>query len=163
MRTWTLRIIGALNILFTVLALLYLAGMLQMHWNRWPSSATSSDWVIFVFLLAISVYIVVHLAYCGIDLIKLDESALLPCLLLFASETLGVWLSVWVLWLMLPPSMGKIIFGLWEVAISPVHVEVLSGYSTVGFVVSLTLLLTRRGAPKGVSEGKALKETAASG
>lgn len=147
-----MRVVGALNGLFAVFALVYTAGILWMHWNRWPSSATRFDWVVFALLLGISVYIVVHLAYYGIKLIKNDESAVLPCLILFAVETLGVLLSVWVLWLMLPPSMNKIIFGLWEVALSPLDVEVLWGYSVLGFIVTLILLVSRRSAHKTSSE-----------
>jgi hypothetical protein len=134
-----------------------------MHWKRWPNLATGSDWLIFALLLAISVYLVVHLAYCGICLIRKDESALLPCLLLFAAETLGVLLSIWILWTMLPPSMGKVIFGLWEVALSPIDVEALPGFSTLGFVVTLTLLLTRGDAPGSVSEPGAGAETPSGG
>jgi hypothetical protein len=155
--------VGILNLLFAALALLYLAGMLWIHWNRWPNSATRSDWVVFGLLLAISVYVVVHLAYYGKNLIKKDESALLPCLLLFGTETLGVLVSVWVLWLMLPSSMGDITFGLWSVALSPIDFEVLSGYSALGFVVTLGLLLTRRGALNGLSEDTAAKVTATGG
>lgn len=144
MRTWTMRIVGGLNVLFAALALWYLEEMIRMKWNRWPSSATGTDWVVFAVLLAISVYLVVHLAFYGIRLMKKNEAALLPCILLFAVESVGVYLSVVILWLVLPQSMNKIIFGLWWVALSPIHVEGLSGYSVLGFVVTLTLLLTRR-------------------
>lgn len=160
MRKWAMRIVGALNVLFAILALSYLEEMLRMHWNKWPSSATSSDWVIFAFLLAISVYLVVHPAYLGIRLIKKHESALLPCILLFAAETLGVFSSVVVLWLMLPRSMSKVIFGLWSVALSPIDVEVFSGYSLIGFVATLTLLLSRKGVLKTLSEDVAPTEIA---
>jgi hypothetical protein len=42
--------------------------------------------------------------------------------------------------------MSKIVFGLWEVALSAFDVQVLSGYALFGFVVTLTLLISRRGA-----------------
>jgi hypothetical protein len=146
-----MRIIGALNVLFAALALLYLAGMLRMHWGKWPTSATSSDWVVFAVLLTISVYLAVHLAYLGIRLIKNHESALLLCIVLFAAETLGVVLSVVVLWGNLPRSMAKITFGLWEIALPPIDVEVLSGYSVLGLAATLTLLLSRKGVLKTLS------------
>jgi hypothetical protein len=153
MRTWTMRIVGGLNVLFAALALWYLEEMIRMKWNRWPSSATGTDWVVFAVLLAISVYLVVHLAFYGIRLMKKNEAALLPCILLFAVESVGVYLSVVILWLVLPQSMNKIIFGLWWVALSPIHVEGLSGYSVLGFVVTLTLLLSRRNRLKPISAG----------
>lgn len=143
-RRWTMPVIGILNILFGIVASWYFAAMIQIHWNKWPGSATRNDWGIFFLLAVVSMYLVVHLAYCGIRLIKGDETALLPCFLLFAAETFGVFVSVWVLWMMLPQSMNKVIFGLWSVALSPIDIEVLYGYSPLGFVVTLTLLLSRR-------------------
>jgi hypothetical protein len=148
-----MRIIGGLNILFAALALWYLEEMIRMKWNRWPTSATGGDWLVFAVLLATSVYLVVHLAYYGIKLLKKNEAALLPCILLFAAESLGVYLSVLILWNILPQSMHKIIFGLWWVALSPIHFEGFSGYSVVGFVVTLTLLLSRRNRLKPLSAG----------
>jgi len=146
MRKRAMRILKTLNILFGVLALLYSAQLIRMHWNRWPGSATRIDWSIFFLLLAISVYMVVHLAYCGIRLIKEVESALMPCFLLFAAESLGVLASIWASWMMLPRSMDKVIFGLWSIALSPIDVQVFSGYSLLGVVATLTLLLVRRSA-----------------
>jgi hypothetical protein len=139
-----MRIIGALNIVFGVLSFWFFAGMIQMHWGKWPSSATGNDWAIFFLIAAISTYLVAHLGYCGIRLIKLDESALLPCILLFALEMLGFLLSTWILWLILPRSMNKVIFGLWEIALSPIAIEVAYGYSFLGFLITVALLLSRR-------------------
>jgi len=146
MRTWTMRILGVLNLLFGVGGLCYFAESLFVHWNKWPPSATKCEWAIFAILLVISTYFVVHLGYCGLRLIRSDESAILPSCILFAAGNIGELLSVQVFWLIVPLSMSKIVFGLWEVALSAFDVQVLSGYALFGFVVTLTLLISRRGA-----------------
>jgi hypothetical protein len=158
-----MRIVGALNVLFAALALSYLEEMLRMHWNKWPSSATTRDWVVFAFLLTISVYLVVHLAYLGVRLIEKHESALLLCTLLFATETLGAVLSVWAWWGMHPASMNKVIFGLWWIALSPIDVEVFSGYSILGLVATLSLLFSRKGVLKTFAGDAASPGTVTSG
>ena len=80
MRVWALRIIGLLNILFAIFALLFEAVAL-LSGGKFPTKVTPTpmDWVIFALLLAVSNYLVVHPALYGIRLIRKDESALLPC------------------------------------------------------------------------------------
>lgn len=151
MRIWTMRIVGVLNVLFAALSLTYLAGMLNIHWNRWPASATARDWAIFALLLTLSVYLVVHVAFYGIRLLKHNESAVLPCLLLYAAQTLGAMAGYWVIWLVLPQSMMNISFGLWSVALTPLDVQVLSGFTIFGVLATLFLLFTRKRIPKGQS------------
>lgn len=92
MRAWTMRIIGLSNILFAAFALLFEAVAL-LNGGKFPTKVppTAMDWVIFTLLLAVSNYLVVHPALYGIRLIRKDESALLPCALLFAAQTLLIY------------------------------------------------------------------------
>lgn len=148
MRTWAMRIVGLLNILFAIFGLLIEVTTLWFGWGRWPGSATPVDWAIFALLLAISVYLVVHPAIYGIGLVKKDESALLPCAVLFAAQML-TFLGVWILFFALGRSMPEIVSGLWCFAILSIQYSVLYGYSTLGLIVTITLLLLRRVAAKG--------------
>jgi hypothetical protein len=144
MRTWTMRILGAFNLAFGAVSLSYLAGMLSMHWHKWPASAARSDWVLFVILLSLNIYLTIHLGYCGIRLIRRDDNALVPACALFAAQILCCLLNFVIVWLILPLSMGSITFGFWDVALSGLDLQVLSGYAPVGFVVTLILLASRR-------------------
>jgi hypothetical protein len=146
MRAWALRIIGLLNILFAIFALLF-EGVALLSGGKFPTKVTptSMDWIIFALLLAISNYLVVHPALYGIRLIRKDESALLPCALLFAAQTLVFTLGVYIMlyW----RSMLEIVTGLWVFAVLPIQFSVAFGYSTIGLVVTITLLtLSRRAA-----------------
>jgi hypothetical protein len=148
MRAWTLRIIGLSNILFAIFALLFEAVAL-LSGGKFPTKVTPAptDWVIFTLLLAVSNYLVIHPALYGIRLIRKDESALLPCALLFAAQTLVFALFVYILlyW----RSKLEIISGLWVFALLPIQFSVAFGYSTIGLVVTITLLtLSRRAARK---------------
>jgi hypothetical protein len=146
MRAWALRIIGLLNILFAIFALLF-EGVALLSGGKFPTKVTPTpmDWIIFALLLAVSNYLVVHPALYGIRLIRKDESALLPCALLFAAQTLVFTLGVYIMlyW----RSMLEIVTGLWVFAVLPIQFSVAFGYSTIGLVVTITLLtLSRRAA-----------------
>ena len=143
MRVWTMRILGVLNLLGIAGGLSYLAGMIWMHWRRWPTTASEVDWAVFWLLLALNLYLAGHLAYCSIRLIRRDESALLPAFLLQGAQIFSIAADVEIFWLILPRSMSKIIFGLWEVALSGMDLQVFTGIAPVGFVVLLILMLSR--------------------
>jgi len=147
MRTWAMRIIGLLNILFAIFALLFEFVALWIG-GKLPgsSSATPIDWVIFTILLAVSNYLVVHPALYGISLIRKDESALLPCALLFAAQLLVFTLGAYILiyW----RSMLEIVTGLWVFAVLPIEFSVAFGYCTIGLAVTITLLAVSRRAAK---------------
>jgi hypothetical protein len=157
-----MRIVGLLSIAFAIFALLFELTVLWQGWGRLPgsSSATQMDWVIFALLLAISVYLVVHPARYGISLIKKDESALLPCAVLFAVQILAFLLCVWI-GLSLPRSKDGIVYGLWVFAILPIQFSVLFGPSALGLVVTLTLLLSRGAAIKEATKNARTSETLA--
>ena len=149
MRAWTLRIIGLLNILFAIFALLFEAVSLFVAEGKFPTKVppTPMDWVIFTVLLAVSNYLVVHPALYGIRLIRKDESALLPCALLFAAQTLLFILGVYMLFF--GRSMRELVTGFWVFALLPITYSAAFGYSTIGLVVTITLLiLSRRAAVK---------------
>jgi hypothetical protein len=123
MRAWALRIIGLLNILFAIFALLF-EGVALLSGGKFPTKVTPTpmDWIIFALLLAVSNYLVVHPALYGIRLIRKDESALLPCALLFAAQTLVFTLGVYIMlyW----RSMLEIVTGLWVFAVLPIQFSV---------------------------------------
>lgn len=148
MRAWIMRIIGLSNILFAIFALSFEAVAL-LTGGKFPTKVTPTtmDWVIFTLLLAVSNYLVVHPALYGVRLIKKDESALLPCALLFAVQTLVFALFVYILiyW----RSKLEIESGLWMFALLPIQFSVSFGYSIIGLVATITLLaLSRRAARK---------------
>lgn len=148
MRAWSLWIIGLLNILFAIFALLFEAVALFIG-GKFPTKVTPTpmDWVIFTFLLVVSNYLVVHPALYGIRLIRKDESAVLPCALLFAAQTLLFALGVYIL--LFWRSKIEIVAGFWVFAVLPIQFSVAFGYSTIGLVVTITLLtLSRRAARK---------------
>ena len=148
MRTWIMRIIGLSSILFATFALLFEAVALLIG-GKFPTKVTPTamDWVIFALLLAVSNYLVAHPALYGIRLIRKDESALLPCALLFASQTLVFALGVYVL--LYGRSVREISTGLWLFAVLPIQFSVVFGYSTIGLVAIIALLtFSRRAARK---------------
>ena len=153
MKAWTMRILGALNILFGVADLYYFTWMVSIHWNKWPASASVGDWEIFWALLVLSLTLIGYQVHCGIELIKKKESSLLPTCILFAAQSVLFFLSVWVLWILLPLSMSNIIFGLWEVALSPLDPHLLVGYPSMAAIVTLILLILRRKSGRNSSEG----------
>jgi hypothetical protein len=144
LKTWTMRILGLLNILFAVFALFFEAAALWLSRARFPTKVTPTpmDWVIFALLLAVSNYLVVHPALYGVKLIRKTESAILPCALLFAAQTLVFVIGVYTLlyW----RSMLDIVTGLWLFALLPIEFSVGYGYSTLGLVVTITLLILSR-------------------
>ena len=154
MRAWTLRIIGLLNILFAIFALFFEAVALALIFSgcKFPTKVppTPMGWVIFTFLLAVSNYLVVHPALYGIRLIRKDESALLPCALLFAAQTLMFALGVYIL--LFWRSMLDIVTGFWVFAVLPIQFSVVFGYSTIGLVVTITLLTLSRRATRSRAE-----------
>ena len=138
-----MRIVGLSNILFAIFSLLF-EGVALLSGGKFPTKVTPTltDWVIFTLLLAISNYLVIHPALYGIRLIRKDESALLPCALLFTAQMLMFALFVYVLlyW----RSKLEIVSGLWVLALLPVQFSVAFGYSTIGLVMMITLLLLSR-------------------
>ena len=152
MKTWAMRILGLLNILFAVFALFFEAVALFFSRGRFPTKVTPTlmDWVIFALLLAVSNYLVVHPALYGIKLIKKIESALLPCAVLFAVQTLVFVIGVYTLlyW----RSMLEIVTGLWVFAVLPIEFSVAFGYSTLGLIVTITLLTLSRRTANGAAK-----------
>lgn len=143
MRIWTIRILGALNLLGIAGGACYLVGMLRMHWHRWPASASGSAWAIFWMLLTFNLYLACHLAFCSVRMIRADESALLPAVLLQGAQISSELANVIIFWLILPHSMSKIVFGLWDIALSGIDVQVYTGIAPLGVVVLLILMLSR--------------------
>lgn len=164
MRTWTMRILGLSNILFAIFVLLIEALTLWLSGGKFPTKVTPTpmDWVIFALFLAVSNYLVVRPALYGISLIRKDESALLPCALLFGAQTLVFLIGVYVL--LFEPSKREIVTGLCVFATLPIQFSVPFGYSTIGLVLTITLLiLSRRTAVNSVAKSTTTIESAVAG
>lgn len=144
MQTWTMRILGALNILFVAFGAFYSVGMIQMHWNRWPSEASYFDWVVFVFLNVISIFLVSYLGYLGVKLIQKDITAVRKLFLLFMAEIIYFFAMYDLTWVVMPISMSKIAFGLWALAEDPLVPQYVTGYPLIGAIVTLVMLIIRR-------------------
>ena len=128
MKLWVMRIIGALNILFTGLGVYYFVAMIGMRWRKWPGPPSQSAWAIYILLSAISLSFLAFLGYAGVKLIKVDESVLRPLGVTFILELLFV----------------IAIIGFWEGGIDPLTPQFLTGYPLVGAVAVLLLSMKKK-------------------
>jgi hypothetical protein len=147
MQAWPMRVLGALNLAFVALGALYAASMLQVHWNNWPGSPNYQEWVVFVVLNAISIYLILYLGYLGMRLIRKDATALWQLCMFFAGEIAYFVAVVYITSFVLPASMSTIAVGFWAMALNPLVPQVVTGYPLVGLVIALVILLIRRSPP----------------
>ena len=152
MQTWTMRILGVLNIMYVAIGIWFSAIMVWAHWRNWPGNPSSLDWAVFVFLYAISPLMIASLAYLGMRLIRKDARAILQLGLLFVAEMVYFFVLTTVTWLILPMSLSKIAVGFWGLSQDPLAPQVVTGYPLLGLVLTLVLLLMRRKLPKDPSE-----------
>jgi succinate dehydrogenase hydrophobic anchor subunit len=144
MKLWVMRIIGALNILFTGLGVYYFVAMIGMRWRKWPGPPSQSAWAIYILLSAISLSFLAFLGYAGVKLIKVDESVLRPLGVTFILELLFVIAIILVDWTVLPAPIAKIAVGFWEGGIDPLTPQFLTGYPLVGAVAVLLLSMKKK-------------------
>lgn len=83
---WALRILGSLNIIASVLSLSYFAWLIEIHLGHWPGDPNRREWIVFLGISAVSVSLVVYLAYLGVRLIQRDLNALGLASLVFVLE-----------------------------------------------------------------------------
>ena len=149
MQVWTMRILGALNILFVTIGAYYSVVMIHLHWNRWPGNPSHYEWKIFVFLYAISVLMVLYLAYLGVRLIKKDAKALLKLSLLFLAEMLYFFVHTYSTWNVTPASMSMTVaVSFLGMALDPLAPQIVTGYPLIGLVIALVLSLIRQRSEK---------------
>jgi len=145
MQTWTMRVLGVLNILFVAFGAYLYYWILRMHWNRWPGNPSHNEWAVFVFLSTISISMVLYLGYLGVKLIKKDAKALLKLSLLFVAEMIYSLVLFNVTWMVRPASMSMTVavsfLGMADVLLWP---QLLTGYPLIGLVITLVLLLIRQ-------------------
>jgi hypothetical protein len=152
MQAWPMRVLGALNIAFVALGAFYAAAMLQMHWNRWPGPPVYQDWVVFVVLNAISIYLILYLGYLGIRLIRKDAKALWQLCMFFVGEIAYFAAVVYITSYVLPASMTTIAVGFWATSLNTLVPQIVTGYPLVGLVITLVILLIRRSPPETYSK-----------
>jgi hypothetical protein len=148
MQAWPMRVLGALNISFVALGAFYAASMLRMSWNKWPGPPAYRDWVVFLVLNAISLYLIMYLGYLGIRLIRKDANALWRLCMFFVGEIAYFVAVVVITSYVLPASMSTVAVGFWGMALNPLVPQVVTGYACVGLVITLVILLIRRSPPK---------------
>ena len=144
MKIWTMRVLGALNIVFVVLGVYYAVALNVIRWGKWPGPPSHTDWAIFVLLSAISLSFLAYLGYSGMKLIRGDVSVLRPLGVLFILETMYLFISVLLFWNILPASTAKIAVGFWEGGEDPLTPQFLTGYPLLGAISVLLLLWTKR-------------------
>lgn len=144
MRLWTMRVIGALNIVFVVLGLYYATYFFVLRWGRWSTHLTQYDWDIQALFYTISLSFLAYLSYSGVRLIRGEASVLRPLGAIFILEILYFVTTVVVDWIVLPPALGKIAAGFWEDGLNPLTPQYLTAYPLVGCFVVLFLSLKKR-------------------
>jgi hypothetical protein len=148
MKAWPMRVLGALNISFTALGAFYAASMFHMSWKKWPGPPVYQDWVIFVVLNAISIYLILYLGYLGVRLIRKDAKVLWQLCMFFVGEIAYFVAVVYITSFVLPASMSTVAVGFWAAALNPLVPQIVTGFPLVGLVISMVILLIRRSPPE---------------
>jgi hypothetical protein len=132
--------LGLLNALYCLAGILYFSAMISLHWQKWLSNVSRTDWVIFALLSMICLSLVSFIGYLGVRLMKKDETILKTLTVLFAAEIAYFIADVILFWRILPSSMDAITFGIWEVAEDAMVPQLLTGYPLIGIIVCFVLL-----------------------
>jgi hypothetical protein len=148
MQAWPMRVLGALNISFVALGAFYAASMFHLSWKKWPGPPVYQDWVVFVVLNAISIYLILYLGYLGVRLIRKDAKALWQLCMFFVGEIAYFAAVVVITSYVLPASMSTVAVGFWGTALNPLVPQIVTGYPLVGLVITLVILLIRRSPPE---------------
>lgn len=145
---WALRILGALNILASILSLSYFAWLIEIHLGHWPGDPDRREWIVFLALSAVSVSLVVYQAYLGVRLIKRDMNALGLASLVFVLEIALCFVVTWI-----QPHAGtrSNIVWFWGIAMSPLQFQVFCGYALVGLIAAVVLILIGRKSSSGIA------------
>ena len=143
MRKWTMRILGALNVLFGFYGLWFFGSLLILHFQRAPVVYNIRDWTVFSLLSLCTVSMVSSLAYLGMRLIIGSKTNLRLMIFIFAAEILYFWVDSvnFVLIHPFPATYAEINFlGL---AASPIGPQIITGYPLLGIVICIVLLRRR--------------------
>jgi len=141
---WALRILGALNVFASALSLSYFAWGIKIHLGKWPGGPDRQEWIVFLSISALSVSLVLYLAYLGLRLIKRDFNALKLVSLVFISEIAICFVAFVVTWIETPAWIRKDIVWFWGIAMSPLEFQVFCGYALIGLAAAVVLILVGR-------------------
>jgi hypothetical protein len=142
MTQWIVRLIGALNILYGSLGVIYFALMLSWHWHKWPGAPSPRDWFVFLVLSALSITLIAYLIFLGIRLLQNDRTAIRSTSTVLAIELIYFLATTVLFWLILPPSKASVAIGFWEMAQDPLAPQIITAYPLIGLLV--TLILSRK-------------------
>ena len=140
MRKWVMRILGALNVLFGLYGLWFFISLLALHFQRAPVALNIRDWTVFSLLSFCTVSMVSFLAYLGIRLIIGSKTNLRLMMFIFAAEILYFVVNAVNVVPFSPSLATHLPISFWQLAVSPIGPQVVTGYPLVGIVVCIILL-----------------------
>lgn len=144
---WAMRILGALNVVVSIICLCYFAWGIAIHLGKWPGDPTPKQWAVFFAISAFCMLLVLYLAYLGVRLIKQDGRALWPVSFVFTSEIIVCFVSFLVTWVVTPVPVPNVIW-FWGIAVSALEPQVYFGYAFMGLAASIGLIMAERRSSK---------------
>jgi hypothetical protein len=135
-----MRILGMLNVLFGLVGLWFFIIRLTWHFEKASVVYSTRDWAMFSLLSFCTSSMVTFLAYLGIKLIIGKKTDLRLMVFLFAAEILYFWVNA-TIFVQIYPSVTNIEIGFWQLAVSPIAPQIISGYSLLGIIICVVLLL----------------------
>ena len=142
-----MRILGALNIVVSIICLCYFAWGVEIHLGKWPGDPSLKEWAVFFAICAFCTFLVLYLAYLGVRLIKQDRRALWPVSFVFTLEIIVCFVSFLVTWVVTPVPIPKVIW-FWGIAVSALEPQVYFGYAFIGLAASNALIIAGRRSSK---------------
>lgn len=144
MKKWTMRILGALNVLFGFYGLWFFITLLTLHFQRAPVVYNIRDWTVFSLLSFCTVLMVSSLAYLGIRLIIGSKTNLRLMIFIFAAEILYFSANAVNVVPFNPSLATHFPISFWQLAVSPIGPQIVTGYPLLGIVVCIVLLRRRK-------------------
>ena len=143
MKTWIMRTVGALNVLFSAFGFYYFALRLSYSWHgRWPGSPTATDWFVFLTLSALTCGLVASVGYLGVRLLRGDESVIITTAVVFGAEIVYFLGDILLFWVLLR-SRPEITVGFFGIAQIPLDPQLVTGYPLLGGVALLLARIRR--------------------
>ena len=137
MQRTLIRIIGSLNLLFSLAGLGYFGVRLANTWSRWPVVPSASQWAAFWLLSLLTVVIVGNVGFLGIRLIRGDQSAIRTTLYFFSAEIFFFVVEVGLFWIISPNP--RLTVGFLELSSAALDPQIVTGYPLLG-VIALFLV-----------------------
>lgn len=137
--TWTIRVMGALNIAFCLLGVAYCIWDLDRNFPRWHLSLDVYIWTLFLVLCVITFGCTLFLGYLGFRLVRSDRRAIRPASFLFAVEITYFVVSTLILWT-IPARNSELTLGFFSLPASVFGPQIVYGYPILGIIVCIVLL-----------------------